>query len=122
MNPECAALQHKPAATDLQKRSKVITCQFFFSGAYFISSGYCSAPNKNVSGTTPNNLKLTQTSVEKLRQTISLSTASAKKKNAQRQVSLRQPSSVRSNTESNMMPGNDLSNARPPASVPPNST
>jgi hypothetical protein len=40
-------------------------CQPFFSALYFTSSGYCSAPNTNVSGTTPNSLKLTQKSGER---------------------------------------------------------
>jgi hypothetical protein len=65
------------------------------STAYFCSNGYCSAANTKVSGTTPNTLKLTQKSVVWVRQMISLSTASARKKIAQRRVSLRQPSPVR---------------------------
>src|SRR6185436_14101952 len=67
----------------------------------FISSGYWNAAKMNVSGITPNTLKLTQVSVDCVRQTISLSTASTRKNNAQRMVSLRQPSSVRWNTWSN---------------------
>lgn len=47
-----------------------------------------------VIGMTPKTLKLTQKSVEKLRQTISLIAASTKKNRPQRNVSLRQPSSV----------------------------
>ena len=47
-----------------------------------------------VSGMMPKTLKLTQKSVVCVRQTISLSAASAKKNSAQRKVSLRQPSSV----------------------------
>src|SRR5579859_7371146 len=70
------------------------------STAYRISSGYCRAANTKVSGTKPNNLKFTQKSVDCVRQIASLSTASTKKNTDQRSVSLRQPSSVRWNTES----------------------
>ena len=49
---------------------------------------------EKVSGMMPKTLKLTQMSVEKFRQTISLSTASTRKKRPQRKVSFRQPSSV----------------------------
>src|ERR1700737_4392914 len=66
----------------------------YFS-SYFVSSGYCRAANRKVSGTTPKTLKFTQTSVDCVRQTISLRIASAKKNSAQRRVSRRQPSSVR---------------------------
>src|SRR5712671_3430930 len=94
-----------------------------FSGAaYFVSSGYCKAANINVSGNTPKTLKLTQTSVDCVRQTISLRIASAKKNSAQRNVNLRQPSSVRWKTESNTMPSNGLRQASPPSSTAPNST
>src|SRR3954454_11622888 len=89
--------------------------------AYFCSSGYCSAAKMKVSGSTPNTLKLTQKSVVCVRQTISLSTASATKNTAQRHVSLRQPSSVRSNTASNTMPSSGLRKARPPNNAPANS-
>src|ERR1700730_17596505 len=58
-------------------------------------SGNCKAANKKVSVTTPKTLKLTQKSVVCVRQTISLSTARAKKNTAQRNVSLRHPSSLR---------------------------
>ena len=51
-----------------------------------------------VSGMMPKTLKLTQKSVVCVRQTISFKAASAKKNSAQRKVSLRQPSSVSSNT------------------------
>src|SRR4028118_2212075 len=51
-----------------------------------------------VSGMMPKTLKLTQKSVVWVRQTISLSTASAKKNRAQRRVSLRQPSPGSANT------------------------
>src|SRR5690349_16352199 len=61
----------------------------------FISSGYWNAAKIKVSGITPNTLNVTQVSVDWVRQTISLSTASARKNSAQRTVSLRQPSSVR---------------------------
>ena len=51
-------------------------------------SGAWARANTKVSGMKPKVLKFTQTSVVWVRQTISLSTASAKKKNAQRQVRL----------------------------------
>ena len=63
--------------------------------AYFCSNGYCSAANTNVSGMKPNALNATQVSVDWVRHTTSLSTASAKKNSAQRMVSLRQPCSLR---------------------------
>ena len=88
------------AAPDAGDREDAVAHPSSFA-AYFCSSGYCSAAKMKVSGSTPNTLKLTQKSVVCVRQTISLSTASARKKIAQRRVSLRQPSSVRSNTESN---------------------
>src|ERR1700757_2286784 len=76
--------------------------------------------NRKVSGTTPNTLKLTHASVVCVRQTISLSAASARKNTAQRQVSLRQPSGVRSNTESNTVASSGLPMASPPNSPPQN--
>src|ERR1700683_2726961 len=90
------------------------------STAYFFVSGYCRPAKRKVNGITPNTLKSTQTSVEVLRQTISLSTASAKKKNIQRNVSLRQPSSVSWNSESNTTPSNGLLKQSPPNNKPPN--
>ena len=75
-----------------------------------------------VSGTTPNTLKLTQKSVVCVRHTISFSTASARKNTAQRKVSLRQPSSVSSNTESNTIASSGLLNHRPPNSSTANIT
>ena len=77
--------------------------------------------SNRVSGTTPNTLNATQVSVDCVRQTISLSTASARKNNAQRTVSLRQPSSVRWNTWSNTIASSGLRKIRPPNSVPANS-
>ncbi len=56
-------------------------------------------PNTSVSGMAPNNLKATQKSVDCVRQTISFRIAIAKKKTAQRIVSLRQPSAVRLKTD-----------------------
>src|SRR5262249_39942747 len=89
--------------------------------SYFTSSGYCRAPNRKVAGSAPNSLKLTQKLVEVVRQTISLITAMAKKNRHQRSVSLRQPSSVRLNTESNTISRSGLRVIRPNASVAPNS-
>src|SRR3954454_8526128 len=88
--------------------------------AYFCSSGYCSAAKMKVSGSTPNTLKLTQKSVVCVRQTASLSTASARKNSAQRKVSLRQPSPVRSNTESNTTASSGLLKNSPPSRMPAN--
>ena len=87
------------ARPDAGQRQDAVTRHSSFVAAYFCSSGNCSAAKMNVSGTTPNTLKLTQKSVVCVRQIASLSTASARKNTAQRSVSLRQPSSVRSNTE-----------------------
>src|SRR5690242_12862282 len=69
--------------------------------AYFCKSGYCAAAKMKVSGMKPNTLNATQVSVVCVRQTISLSTANAKKNTAQRMVSLRQPSGLRWNIWSN---------------------
>ncbi len=63
----------------------------------YIISGIWLATNKNVSPIMPHNLNPTQNPSEKLRQTISLTTASTRKKTPQRHVSLRQPSSSRLN-------------------------
>ena len=68
-----------PKCWSRKSRRRQASALTFLSALYFTSSGYCSAPNTNVSGTTPNNLKLTQKSVVCVRQTISLTTASAKK-------------------------------------------
>src|SRR5262245_61186342 len=65
------------------------------STAYLDISGNCAAANKKVNGSTPKTLNATQKSVVWVLQTISLSAARAKKKAAQRKVSLRHPSSVR---------------------------
>ena len=59
----------------------------------------------NVSGSTPNTLKLTQKSVVCVRQTISLSTASARKKIAQRSVSLRHGEVLLFDTDELCQPG-----------------
>src|SRR5258707_7424516 len=79
------------------------------SAAWRINSGYCNAANTKVIGTKPNNLKLIQKSVDWVRQIASLSTASARKNSAQRNVSLRQPSGVRWNIESKRIARNGLS-------------
>src|SRR5262249_61764560 len=79
------------------------------SAAYRISSGYCRAANAKVSGTKPNSLKLTQKSVDCVRQIASLSTASEKKNNVQRSVSVRQRSGGRWKIESKGSATNRLS-------------
>ena len=79
------------------------------------------ARTRSVSGRKPKVLNFTQRSVVWVRQTISLSTASARKKNAQRQVSLRQPSSVTRSAPSNMIFSSGFLIARPTNSAPPNS-
>src|SRR5258708_7870262 len=79
------------------------------SAAYRISSGYCRAANTKVIGTKPNSLKLTQKSVDCVRHIASFRTASARKNSAQRKVSLRQPSGVRWNIESNRIARNGFS-------------
>src|ERR1043165_960574 len=96
--------------------------QDFSSTLYFLISGICSAPKTKVSGSAPNNLKLTQKSVVCVRQTTSFNTARKKKNSAQRSVSLRQPLSVRWNIDSKTTPSSDLPNISPTASVPPNRT
>ncbi|MNY79278.1 hypothetical protein D3C86_2198470 [compost metagenome] len=59
-----------------------------------LSSGSCVIEKATVSGMMPQTLKATQKSVEKLRQTISLSTASTTKNKPQLSVSRHQPSGL----------------------------
>jgi hypothetical protein len=67
----------------------------------------------------PNTLNFTQSAVGRLRQTISFRTASARKKKPQRQVSLRQPSSRRSNAAEKTYFTKSRPKANPPSSVKP---
>src|SRR5438045_3974338 len=97
-----------------------LCCGAGSGAAYLVSNGYCNAAKMNVRGTTPNTLNATHTSVVCVRHTISLSTARTQKNNAQRTVSLRQPSSVRLKTESNTIPKSGLSNRSPPRRTPAN--
>ena len=55
-----------------RRRRSTTRARAYVSTLYLMISGICSAPNTNVSGTTPNSLKLTQKSVVCVRQTISL--------------------------------------------------
>ena len=74
-----------------------------------------------VIGMVAQTLKLTQKSLEKLRQTISLASARKKKKQAQRKVSFVQPSSSSWNGPSNRIFSSGLRNTnRPMNSAVPN--
>ncbi len=73
----------------------------------------------NTDAGSPNVLKLTQASVDMLRQISSFRTASARKKAATRQVSLRQPSSLSGRASDSTKLSHDFPRNSPNSSVPP---
>ncbi len=83
------------AATASSAGASLLSC--------LITTRVCASANTTVSGMKPKDLKATQTSVVCVRQTASLRIARNRKKNAQRQVRMRQPSAVSCRAPSNMI-------------------
>ncbi len=85
-------------------------------------SGSCVSVKMKMMMTVPGNLNATQTSFDWVRQTISFSAASAKKKIAQRSVSRYQPRSVNDSALSKTIGNRGFLKMRPPNSSVPKAT
>src|SRR6185312_14744527 len=93
---------------------------FSASGAWcFITRGVCASANKKIRGMMPQTLNDTQVAVDVSRHTVSLMTASTRKKRPQRTVSLRQPCSLNSKACAKTYLMNKRLKKSPPSSTAP---